>query len=70
MTGTGKEPTKAGWELYDLKNDPHELKNVYNDPRYSSVIQKLKQELANLKNEFGDTDEKFPELMKLRSQDL
>ena len=25
------------WELYDLKKDPHEMCNVYNDPGYAPV---------------------------------
>jgi len=25
------------WELYDLETDPHEMKNVYNDPSYAGV---------------------------------
>lgn len=33
------------WELYDLKNDPHELKNVYDDPKHAEVVKELKAEL-------------------------
>ena len=45
------------WELYDLKNDPNELKNLYNDPAQAGTIAKLKTELARLKKELDDNDE-------------
>lgn len=66
--GAVKEPTKPGWELYDLKKDLQELNNVYNDPAYADVVKELKAELLRLKKELGDTDDKFPELMKLRQK--
>jgi len=43
------------WELYDLKKDPNEMKNVYNDPAYANVVKKLKPELKRLRKEFKDT---------------
>jgi uncharacterized sulfatase len=61
-------PSPPGWELYDLENDPGELKNVYEDPEYSAVIKKLKLELLKLKEQYGDTDEKYPDLMRVREQ--
>ena len=60
--------TQPGWELYDLREDPHELKNVYGQPAYASVVTELKQELLRLKKEVGDDDEKYPELMEVRAQ--
>lgn len=57
--------TNPGWELYDLKKDPQELSNVYNEPAYSKVVKELKMELLRLKEELGDTDDKYPELMSL-----
>lgn len=51
LAATGKEPNKvatpAGWELYDLRNDPNELNNVYHGIRYQHVIRELKAELKN-----------------------
>ena len=35
------------WELYDLKEDPHELNNVYSDPAYAEV--KKQMQLCNLR---------------------
>jgi len=43
------------WELYDLKKDPKEMKNVYNDPAYADVVKKLKAELKRLRKEYRDT---------------
>ena len=30
------------WELYDLEEDPDELKSVYSDPDYAAVVTELK----------------------------
>jgi arylsulfatase A-like enzyme len=43
------------WELYDLKNDPDELHNIYNDPAQADVIKQLKAELSRLRAEYKDT---------------
>jgi arylsulfatase A-like enzyme len=43
------------WELYDLKKDPKEMKNVYNDPGYADVVKMLKPELKRLRKEYKDT---------------
>lgn len=37
------------WELFDLKTDPLELDNVYDDPAYADIRKTLKQELARLR---------------------
>lgn len=44
------------WELYDLKHDPHEMQNVYNDPSYAGVRAQLHDDLERLQLECGDTD--------------
>jgi len=61
-------PTTAGWELYDLQTDPDETNNVYDRPEYSPIIQRLKTRLLQLKEEYGDQDEAYPELMKVRDE--
>ena len=66
--GAVDEPTKPEWELFDLEKDPHEMNNVYNDPAYTKVVKELKTELLGLKKELGDTDERYPELMKMREK--
>jgi len=45
------------WELYDRMKDPMELKNVYNDPAYSGLVDSLKTELAALRVKYGDSEE-------------
>ncbi len=44
------------WELYDLKKDPHEMRNVYDDPDYAAVRADLHDRLDALQRECGDTD--------------
>ena len=45
------------WELFDLKKDPNELNNVFNDPAYASVVRELKRELQQLREFYGDTEQ-------------
>ena len=42
------------WELFDLEKDPKELKSVYADPAYASVVADMKKELARLKEQYKD----------------
>lgn len=42
------------WELYDLKNDPYEMKNLINDPKYQDTIKSLKKELWDLQVKYDD----------------
>lgn len=54
------------WELYDLKSDPNEMNNLYNLPKYKSIIKKLKEEILRLRKEYGDEDtesQKMQEIM-------
>jgi arylsulfatase A-like enzyme len=45
------------WELFDLVNDPNELRNIYYDPAVREIATKLKEELHRLKREVKDNDE-------------
>lgn len=45
------------WELYDLKKDPNEMKNVYNDPSYATVRKEMHAKLDALRKKYGDSDE-------------
>jgi arylsulfatase A-like enzyme len=63
-TGALAEPTPAGWELYDLTKDPYELKNVYQEAAYADVVKDLKRQLFALKQEVGDPDDLYPELVR------
>lgn len=62
--GALKVPTPAHWELYDLRKDPHEMNNSYADPAYAETVQQLKARLARLKQQVGDADDRYPELIK------
>jgi arylsulfatase A-like enzyme len=44
-------------ELFDLNEDPMELKNVHSDPAYARVLKRLEADLAELRARYGDTDE-------------
>jgi arylsulfatase A-like enzyme len=44
------------WELYDLLKDKNELHNVYNDPRYKQIQNKLKEQLRQLEVKYKDTE--------------
>jgi arylsulfatase A-like enzyme len=39
------------WELFDLENDPHELKNVYEDPEYAKIRFSLTNKYNETRNE-------------------
>ena len=54
--------TKPHWELYDLRNDPHEMNNLYGQSGVAKTTAKLKQQLFALRNSIGDTDEQYPEV--------
>ena len=44
------------WEMYDLKKDPHEMKSIYNDPKYIRVKEEMHKKLEELRKEVDDTD--------------
>ncbi len=52
------------WELYDLDKDPDEMNNVYNDPEYIEVKDKLHLKLKELREKYGDSDELSQEYLK------
>ena len=62
--GAEKRATPPHWELYDLRNDPQEMNNLYGQPAHAETARQLKAQLAQLKQQIGDTDEKYPELLK------
>ncbi|MFY0688538.1 MAG: sulfatase [Cyclobacteriaceae bacterium] len=45
------------WELYDRKNDPQEMRNVYNHPEYQDVVMELTQQLSDLRVYYKDSEE-------------
>ncbi|MBI1310232.1 sulfatase-like hydrolase/transferase [bacterium] len=45
------------WELYDLGKDPHEMRSVYSDPAYSSVVKELTDEVHRLQEVYQVPDD-------------
>ena len=45
------------WELYDRINDPNEMINVYNNSDYKDVVEKLTEELYELRKKYKDSKE-------------
>lgn len=45
---------RPGEELYDLKNDPHQLKNVAADPAYAEARRKMSDRLMGILESTGD----------------
>ena len=56
------------WELYDLRTDPEELHNVYDDPAYANVREYLTTELYRLKAHYGDTRELEENILQTQKQ--
>ena len=48
------------WELYDLKNDQDEVKNLAGNSRYKDEFAFLKDRLGSLRREVGDVDPPGP----------
>lgn len=44
------------WELFDLRTDPMEMKDVYNDPSYAKIRAKLHKRLNALRLKYKDTE--------------
>jgi arylsulfatase A-like enzyme len=42
------------WELFDLQNDPHELKSVYGQLQYAQVQKELLEEMERLRKQYQD----------------
>jgi arylsulfatase A-like enzyme len=48
--------TPQEWELFDLQNDPREMKSLYSDPKFAPIVKQLKAELAQLRKQYKDED--------------
>jgi len=51
-----QSPEFDDWELFDLKTDPHELKNVIGDPVYKATVAELRDEMSRLRRELKVPD--------------
>ncbi len=45
------------WELYDRKNDPSEMTNVFHYPEYQPIVNELKVKLSDLRAHYKDSEE-------------
>jgi len=59
-SGAKNEPTEPEWELFDRHKDPEQVRNVYAEPAYASVVRELKTELERLRQEVGDNEGTTP----------
>lgn len=57
--------TPVAWELYDLKNDPYELNNIYNDIAYKDVVKRLKDCLKKERDRLNETDNNYPHIQRI-----
>ena len=56
------ESTPKAWEFYDLKKDPQEMVNRYEDQAYESIIEDLKTRLKEMRTTLKETDKNYPHL--------
>ncbi|HYW43529.1 MAG TPA: sulfatase [Bryobacteraceae bacterium] len=53
-SGANPPDSAPEWELYDMRNDPREMRNLYGDAKYASVARGMKAQLDRLQREAGD----------------
>lgn len=63
--GALKQPTQPGFEMYDLIRDPQELNNIYGQPAYLEIQEKLKRQMEKAKEKYRDEDYDYKELKRL-----
>ncbi len=56
------------WELFDLQNDPNELRSVYGNPQYAQVQATLLGELARLREQYQVTPDEVTPLKGRRAK--
>ena len=64
----GQNQTPPAWELYDLRNDPHELINLYDVPAHKAIRDQLKRQFAELRQLVGDDGSHYPNCEKVVQQ--
>lgn len=63
--GSDDVTNMPAWEFHDLSVDPYEDKNKYHDPSYAEIINKMKQDLLDLREETDDTDMNHPRMQEI-----
>jgi arylsulfatase A-like enzyme len=43
------------WVMYDLKNDPYQLKNLIDDPKYAAKKKQLRKQLETMRKDLGES---------------
>jgi choline-sulfatase len=54
VPGSSERLFEPEWELYDLRTDPEELRNVADDPSYADIRASLTARLAELQQHYSD----------------
>ncbi|WP_066285277.1 sulfatase/phosphatase domain-containing protein [Arthrobacter sp. B6] len=54
VPGASEREFEAEWELYDLRNDPTEIRNVADDPAYADIRAELERKLAEYQRHYRD----------------
>lgn len=66
--GSDDYVSTPSWEFFDLQADPYEDKNQYDNPQYAEVIRSMKEDLLQLRQQTGDTDENSPRMQEILKQ--
>ena len=53
------------WDFFDLKEDPNELHNAYEDEQYQEIIKEMKNQILHQREILGDRDEENPEILEI-----
>lgn len=67
-TGSQKKSKTPTWEFFDLMTDPHENKNMYNNPSYAKIIDEMKKEMIIQRRGLGDTDKESPKMAEIMNE--
>ncbi|MCH8119281.1 MAG: sulfatase [Planctomycetes bacterium] len=62
------KPDRYKAELYNLKNDPLETKNLIDDPKYAPKVTELKAELRRLMAQTGALPDKMPLYLGIKTE--
>ncbi len=57
--------TPPAWEFYDLRKDPEEMNNLYDNPKYAKVISDLKVQLKQMRKDLNEEDQNYPEIQQV-----